>query len=793
MAYPVLFLTIALASGIAAAEALALSPLPVLTGLGVSLVFSVFFFRRNKTTASFIVLLAAAAFLGAGVFAVWNDGYERNALRSLPSGEYFDFVGTVVRSPSPGLDRDDLYLRIQAVSISGTERPMSGRMRIAVARSEQGGRLPDLLVGDLLRVPAQITPPSEYRNFAEPFAPRYLKNRNLHVLGSTKSPLLVERIGRGRTLPPLRWISRIRRACLRRIEQAFASPASPGGLSPEGAVFEALVLGERARMDPETTLALQKSGLYHLFAISGAHIALVSALLFFIFRRIRIPEHPAYAVILVFLVLYGFLVEGRASVVRAVVMASAFIIGKLLWKDVHLLNTISLAALAILYLRPGQMFDAGFQLTFAATLGLILFFPAIRAALPRLPLKIADVFALSVAAQASVAPIVALAFHRVAFSGIFLNLIGIPLVTAVMAAGYLFLPAVFLFPFLAEPAAAGLAFLLRVFLSSTRLLDGLPFLSYRVPSPPGAVAAAYYGFLLLLLVPRRNRLRRVAAVGFTAAFALLATHPFAPSVRDLTVTILDVGQGEAVLVEFPGTSKMLVDGGGLPTGSFDIGENVVSPFLWRKGIKRIDRLVLTHPHPDHMNGLTAVGRNFRIGEFWEGIPAPDDPRYAALQIALPKTAARRRIGRGFRQTVGGVEIEVLSPPSEGGGRTAPDNDSSLVLRLTYGTAAVLLTGDIGRGIEEEILAAGLEVRSQVLKAAHHGSASSSSEAFLTAVRPDFIVVSAGGEARSRLPHPDALARFAGTRARVLRTDRDGAVEFRSDGERIFVRVSRRRP
>ena len=791
MAYPVLFLTIALAAGIAAASALSLSPVPVLVILGIGLATAAFLLRRKKTTASFIVLLAAAVGLGAAVYSVWNKSYERNALRSLSAGEYFDFIGTVDRSPAPGLDRDDITLRIESVSGGGANRPISGRMRIAVAHSAQGARFPDLVVGDRLRVPAKIAAPAEYWNFAEPFSPKYLKTQNLHILGSTKSPLLIERLGRGRVFPPLRWISLIRQACLRRIERAFASPASPGGLSPEGAIFEALVLGERSRMDAETTQALQKTGLYHLFAISGAHIALVSALLFLVFRMVRIPERPAYAILLVLLVFYGFLVEGRASVVRAVIMAAAFIIGKLLWKDVHLLNTISLGALAILIVRPCQLFDAGFQLTFAATFGLILFYRPIRDALPGLPLKITDLIALSIAAQAAVAPIVALTFHRVIFSGLILNLIGIPLVTAVMAAGYIFLPAVFLLPFLAKPAAAGLAFLLRVFLGSTRLLDGVPFLSYRIPTPPAAVVAAYYGFLLLLLLPKRTLPRRIAAVGFAAALAVLATYPFASSVNDLTVTVIDVGQGDSILVEFPGTSKMLIDGGGLPASSFDIGENVVSPFLWNRGIKRIDRLVLTHPHPDHMNGLRAIGRNFKVGEFWEGTTASDDPGYLALQAAIPETVVRRKISRGYRQAVGDVNVEGIAP-LDPAGPIASLNDGSLVLRLVYRNTAFLLAGDIGQGVEEEILAAGIDVRSQVLKAAHHGSDSSGSESFLAAVCPEYVVVSAGGEARSRLPHPEALARFEKTGARILRTDRDGAVEFRSDGKRLSVRVSRKR-
>jgi competence protein ComEC len=790
MAFPVLFLTIALVAGIAVAPSLHFSPASVLAGTGAILAVAWIFFGRRKSKAAFLFLLAAAAGLGAGALSTFDRMYEKNELRNLPTGEYLDFTGTVFRSPAPGLEHDDLYLRVESVGIRGSDRPMQGQLRVSVKHSEEGVKLPDLLVGDRIRLSAQIVPPSEYRNFEEPFSATYLKTQNLHILGSAKSPYLVERIGADRSFFHLRWISKLRQACLHRIERSFAAPGSPGGISPEGAIFEALVLGERSRMDADTTLALQKTGLYHLFAISGAHIALVSALLFLLFRFLRLSERPSYALLLVLLVFYGFLVEGRASVVRAVIMAAAFIIGKLLWKDVHLLNTISLSALAILCVQPYQLFDAGFQLTYTATLGLILFFPSIRSVLPKLPFKIEELFALSIAAQVAVMPIIAATFHRVIFSGLILNLIGIPLVTIVMAAGYVFLPVAFALPFFAGAAAEGLAFLLRVFLASTRLLDGLPFLSSRVPTPPGPVVIAYYAFLLLLLLPGRfARSRRIAFLGFAISLAVLTTYPFSSAVKDLTVTVIDVGQGDSILVEFPGKSKMLIDGGGLPTGTFDVGESVVSPFLWDKGIKKIDRLVLTHPHPDHLNGLTAIARNFRIEEFWEGTPTPEDPRYRLLQKEL-RSVVHRRIVRGFSQSLGGVDIAALAPAVLSK-TDSPDNDSSLVFRLTYGLTAFLLTGDIGREIEKEILAAGVDINAQVLKAAHHGSNSSSSEEFLAAVHPEYVVISAGRGNRIRLPHSDVLARYEKRGARILRTDHQGAVEFRSDGRRLSVRTSER--
>jgi competence protein ComEC len=198
---------------------------------------------------------------------------------------------------------------------------------------------------------------------------------------------------------------------------------------------------------------------------------------------------------------------------------------------------------------------------------------------------------------------------------------------------------------------------------------------------------------------------------------------------------------------------------------------------------------LTHPHPDHLNGLEAVARNFRIGEFWEGSPPAGDVKYDDLLRTLGDIR-RRRIARGFRESIGGAEIFALAPENSTPPRP-PDNDASLVFRISYGESSFLLTGDIGRTIEEEILAAGLDIRAQVLKAPHHGSDSSSSEAFLAAVRPENILISAGRSNRYNLPHPGILARYEKTGARVLRTDLHGAIEIRSDGRRLSIRTSKR--
>ncbi|MBC7361857.1 MAG: DNA internalization-related competence protein ComEC/Rec2 [Candidatus Aminicenantes bacterium] len=760
-----------------------------ITALALLLLTGWLCYFLKKDRAGLILILAGFFVSGFILHSFENKQYQNNPLRQLRAEGYLDFKGTLLRSPERRPDRDLLTIRVNQVEVAGQVKKIGGNLRLTVPHSTISDQPLELLAGDEIEFSASLNPEESFRNFFPDFMPRYLRSQKIQARAFTKSPLLIKRVSqRNHSLPG--FFSKLRRNLQKKIEADFPGQGK-FNLSPEGAILEALLLGEDGRLDQKTDRQFQKTGLYHLLAISGAHVAVITFLIYSLLQFFLIRKRTIHLILLFALIFYAFLVEGQPSVFRAVIMASLFFLGKIIFAEVNLLNTLSFSAIILLFINPFSIEDIGFQLTFLATLSLILFYQPIFRRLPQLPFKLSEMSALSAAAVVGTMPVIVYNFNRVTFASLILNIPAAPLVGLIMGIGYVYLVSSCVLPAAGHLLSFPLKLLVRFFAWLTTWLEPLSSLSYRIPSPPLRIILGFYAFLLLfLLKPKFRGQKLITAAGFLIFFFILITYPFKPASTGFTVTFIDVGQGDSVVIEFPGSQVMVIDAGGFPQSTFDPGENIVSPFLWHKGYKKIDYLVCSHLHPDHAGGIAALARNFRVKEYWYSEENPASSLDREIRQALSRKVIKRKIRTGLKTEVEKVQVEALYPDAEAFSLFKPGNDLSAVIRLDYGQQSFLFPADITRRVEEYLLSKHPEkLKATVLKLPHHGSRFSASQPFLEAVSPEWTVLTIGRNNVYGFPHPEIISTLEEKGIKIFRTDRDGAVEFKSDGQSLLIRTA----
>lgn len=613
------------------------------------------------------------------------------------------------------------------------------------------------------------------------------------------------------------------------------------------ALVTALAVGERGGIAPEVEADFNASGLAHVLSISGLHLAVAVLLLAWTLRRLFAlsatlsawmpPRQLAALVALPVTVLYVALVGAPPPAVRAGLGTGLALAAVALGRAPETWNTLGWSLAAIALIDPAALGDISTQLSFLGVAGLAYLTPRLRELVPlprpdptrtgwrahlaRLGENALLVALGSLAATLSTAPLTALYFERASTVAALANLVAWPASTLIVPNGALAAALFELSPTLATPLVALADLCAGGLVLAARVFGGWPLAALPV-SPPSPAELAAYALLVVAAVNVR-RAGRPARMGVVAAALLLAALQWpagAPHPGRLEVTFLSVGQGDATVVRFPDGRTMVVDAGGSVSGLFDPGARLVVPFLRASQVRRIDWLVASHPHPDHIGGLAALLERYPVGEFWhngdateggalaalieqaerggarpvdfrQGLPATC-PGRAPLDRALPAVAALavgdpRCAPPPPAIEVAGVRVEILHPLAGPDRASFPElgaNDNSLVLRLVHGDVSVLLPGDIELEGEALLLARGAPLRADVLKAPHHGSRTSSTPAFLAQVRPAHVVFCVGERNQFGFPSPEVQARYRALGTREHRTDTDGAVTFVSDGRRL---------
>jgi competence protein ComEC len=723
--------------------------------------------------------------------------------------------------------------------VEGVGTPRDGQQVATIRLDSEGGlrvaatlpRYPAIAPGDAIRLAGRLQPPpADDGGYGT-----YL--RRIGVAATVRARTLDLLPG---AATPADRLEDLRRASGEALARALPEP--------EAGLAAGILIGLRDRVDRDLAAAFTTAGVSHIVAISGWNIAIVAAVVGALLRS-RLGRRGRSLVTLAAIVAYTLFAGASPSVVRAAVMAAVVLLARESGRAGAAATALGWAATLLLVAEPRTVGDAGFQLSVLATAGLIAWGTALTERLRawrggRLPGWLAESLGVSLAAQAATLPVVLAGFGRLAILAPAVNLAVVPLVAPAMATGAAALAGGWL-TLAGAPAIVGTLvglpgwLVLTILVAIVRFAAGLPFASVTLPPPFGAVAGIAVGAIMLaaasgrLRRPDLSRLRkfrrrripagdpRPAVTGTGAgppggrlrpgdrgprpgrparllatalALSVAAVGISAANRPDglVHVTVLDVGQGDAILVEGGRGGRLLVDGGPDPDRLLVELDARVPP--WDR---RIDLLILTHPHEDHVAGLALLLERYRVGRVFAPEMTGPGPGYRAWLAALDRLGLRPApLSTGDTFGLDGIGFRVLWPdpgtvprqPADGG---TAINNVSIVLLGTVGRQRFLLAGDIEEGIDPILIARGLP-RLDLLKVAHHGSRTSSTGAFLDAVRPRLAVVSAGARNPYGHPAPATLARFAERGVRLFRTDRDGSVEVTLDGlGRLEVRPDRR--
>ena len=702
--------------------------------------------------------------------------------------------GTIDAPVEGNRKTDRLYLALNRAEWRGRSVPLSGRARLTVYQKGVS-----VQYGDRVRIRnVRLHHPRGFQNPGSFDYETYLAVRGIVAVGA---------VSRLSQIATLKGGALSLRSELYDFRKRLIQTVRAGLPAPESQVLNAILFGERRDIPSEIRSAFRDSGAGHLLAISGLHVGFVAVFLHqvlfwtvqWIPRRIRvslpaflIPARAATLGVLPLVLAYMVIAGARVSTVRATVMVGAYLVARFLQRERNHFNTLGLAAILILLWDPRFLFDTGFQLSFVAVLVILACLREFNQGN-----RIQDFLRITVLVSTAMIPILAFHFHRVSLYGIAANVALIPLASLLVPAGL----TASLLGTLSPPAAKIFFFpvhLLMVPLMETaRWFADLPQAVFRVRPPTPLMLLALYSLGAAWVGLRaRGRSWWVAAAAPLALFVgATLWNAYATSnlkERDsLRITFLDVGDADATFVRLPDGRNFLVDAAGKLSDSFDVGEAVVLPYLEKQWIRKLDYALLTHPERDHAGGLIPILKTMPVGQLWEsGLLSSNSLRLRVLQTAKEREVQIRAVRRGARLFGRGFRIEVLHPhPLRKYAGFRQDNDQSVVLRIVHGKMRILLAADLEKRGERELVRSGQDLSAEIVRVPHHGSRTSSSNAFLRRVRPRVAVISAGRPWRGH-PSPRVIRRYADWSARIFRTDRDGAIHLRSDGETYLVSGTR---
>ena len=685
-----------------------------------------------------------------------------------------------------------MLIHVRSIVAGRDSLPTDGDAMLTINQDKRSNeKVKEFRYGSIITLKGILSTPVASRNPGEFDYRAYLELNNIfatvHVLGYSQVQLVSE------GTPSLFFeyvIFPSKHFILRVINQAMAGD--------EANFMIGLLLGDRTDLPAEIKDAFVNTGTIHVLIVAGMRVALVAAIMYTLFGLLRLPEREKGILAIAGILYYMELTGAAPPVVRASIMAMSLLIAKLFQERTNVYNSLGISAVIILTFDPMQLFDPGFQLSYSAVFAIAYCYPKLTGLIKRIPESLEEVkaidyvlklLAVSLTAQIGAIPFTAYFFGKVSLISLAANLVVVPVVEVIVIVGFVAVLAG-TFSMWVSACFNEVNNLLSWFtLKFVMLTNAVPYAS--VPTATfGLKEAFFYSVAVAVLfnLTERTVLKRIVMI-LMVGTNIIVVAPLCGAWYDvpknLRIDFLDVGQGDAALIEFPSGEKILIDAGP-KTFSYDAGERVVAPFLRRRGISAIDAVVVTHPHSDHLGGVPYLIRHFAVKWVIDASQRAQSELYYDYESLISN---RRHIVKAGMQLAESpnVRLYTLHPTDSFLDVDSTDgydhlNNTSVVLKLVYGSTSFLLVGDAEIPVEHHLDSVYESfLKCDVLKAGHHGSSTSSSAEFLANAAPKEVLVSVGKFNKFRHPSPKVIQRFKDLGIKIHRTDEEGAVIFDSDG------------
>ena len=773
MKRPLVYATLQFILGILIGKFLRISNIPLIIAMFIVLlsyfVVVIFF---NETNIPKLVL--PLVIIMCGVFAM-------NISISFAEGTILEFVGNeivvegIVIEDLQAEETETTYkIKTNKVIDKGKIFVVNGNIQVKVKNNSHN----DIYrYGDILKIKGTISLPSEKRNPGGFNYKEHLLGKgicaNLYTFSNS-----IEYLGNRKT-NPLKIISyKIKEKVINKIEILYPDDVK--------GILAGIILGAKSEIPDFIIESFIKSGIYHILAVSGLHVGYIVAVLLFVVNRFQ--YRPIGLVLAsIGILLYILIVGAKPSVIRAGIMSIITIIGLQLGKETDSLTNLSIAAFVILVINPLSLFTPGFQLSFGATTGIIVLFANIKETLSFLPKSVGDVAGVTISAQLGVLPFLLYYFGEVSIVCIFTNLIVLPLIGTVIILGIISIISSFIFVPIGIIIGTTNSILLKLIIHFSIFFSKLPFSTIKITSPSVIIIVLYY--LIIYSLIRRNKNIIIFIV------ILITVNIWYPILvnNNLEVTFIDVGQGDAIYIKTPKGKNLMIDSGGLPDyyeGDFDTGKDIILPFLRHKKAKKLDVVFISHIHDDHIKGFIPVSDEMKIDYFIQAPQMVSTCNYDLLKDELSRNQTSIiTMSKGEHIKIEEeLEMYILHPDIDWIKKYPLDlNDNSMVIMMRYRDVKFLFTGDIESMAEHEIVKGfGSGLKTDVLKVAHHGSITSTTESFIKNAEPQIAVISVGQNSFGH-PHEDIINRIEAVNGKIFRTDMCGAITVITDGNKIIVK------